>query len=78
MAVQAELSCRYVKGMSRGSGYVVGGPLFESLRHAWNLVQIEGVWYPVDVSWAALPVLEGVPNDAVRHPLVAVMSSAVY
>lgn len=45
LAEKAEIPCLYV------TGNVPIRPGMTESRHAWNLVQIEGVWKVVDVAW---------------------------
>ncbi len=43
---------------------VVTGQTADGTLHAWNMVELDGVWYQVDVTWDD-PV--GVDGDTVRH-----------
>lgn len=43
---------------------VVTGQTADGTLHAWNLVELDGVWYQVDVTWDD-PV--GVEGDTIRH-----------
>lgn len=40
-----ELGNYYVKGFARNNNN-------EDLYHAWNMVEIDGKWYHLDVTWA--------------------------
>ena len=44
MATAAGVQCEYVTGYATNSVGSTG-------RHAWNRVQIDGVWYYIDCTW---------------------------
>ncbi|XP_071085904.1 uncharacterized protein [Haliotis cracherodii] len=47
--------CYYVAGFSKGTTYDPSVPITEDsfVNHAWNIVCINGTWWPVDVTWGA-------------------------
>jgi hypothetical protein len=47
----AGIDCEFVSGYSRTEYYEVGTP--GELDHAWNVVRLNGVYYPVDATWSA-------------------------
>ncbi|MFW5762311.1 MAG: transglutaminase domain-containing protein [Cyclobacteriaceae bacterium] len=51
VAGQVGLKAQLITGYAKGSGYRPGGPL--DSNHAWNLVQHQGEWYPMDVTWSS-------------------------
>ncbi|XP_067669741.1 uncharacterized protein [Haliotis asinina] len=47
--------CFYVAGFSKGTNYDPNVPITEDsfVNHAWNIVCVNGTWWPVDVTWGA-------------------------
>lgn len=43
MCEEAKIKCLYITGEAKPSG----------IRHAWNMVKLDGSWYVMDVTWAA-------------------------
>jgi transglutaminase/protease-like cytokinesis protein 3 len=53
MCTRAGVNCIYVLGFGKHKTKQMGHFFTRKQRHAWNLVEIDSVWYPVDVTWAA-------------------------
>ena len=49
----AGLESRYVLGWSKGAIYVEGSPLTPEVDHAWNMIYLNNLWQPFDVTWGA-------------------------
>ena len=47
-----ELNVQCIKCFSKGFGYEPGKKLIK-LNHEYNLINIDGIWYPVDLTWGA-------------------------
>ena len=47
----AGIECEVVPGYVRTSDYEIGTP--GELVHAWNAVRLNGIYYPVDATWAS-------------------------
>lgn len=46
------IPCTVVHGYSKGYGYNPAQG-FSISNHSWNVIELNGRWYPVDVTWAA-------------------------
>lgn len=64
LCVEAEVNCKIINGFSKGYGYEPGST-FEVINHAWNAVEIDGVWHPVDATWGATSR----NNSKVKNPM---------
>lgn len=53
LATSTGLHAERIGGNSKGYGYVVGSKIEGPKNHAWNAVQIDGVWRLVDCTWGA-------------------------
>jgi transglutaminase-like putative cysteine protease len=51
LCVAANLNAEIVLGYAKGYGYEPGNT-FTKINHAWNAVEIDGVWHLFDVTWA--------------------------
>lgn len=52
LASLCSIMAEVVKGYSKGFGYIDGYPI-EEPDHAWNIVLIDGEFYPLDATWGA-------------------------
>ena len=52
IASYLELSVQCVKCFSKGFGYEPGKKLTK-LNHEYNLINIDDIWYPVDLTWGS-------------------------
>eukprot|EP00808_Paulinella_micropora_P023645 g12562.t1 len=52
MLASIDIRSRYVSGICKGRGYVVGDAIPDSNGHGWNLVYLEGGWHLMDVTWS--------------------------
>jgi transglutaminase/protease-like cytokinesis protein 3 len=43
---ELNIPCRLVSGEATSNGDFTGG-----INHAWNRVEVDGVWYQIDVTW---------------------------
>lgn len=48
----AGIECEYITGLSRNRKKQIGKHARKS-DHAWNLVNLAGKWYPIDVTWGS-------------------------
>eukprot|EP00457_Paulinella_chromatophora_P001044 gb/GEZN01001046.1/.p1 GENE.gb/GEZN01001046.1/~~gb/GEZN01001046.1/.p1 ORF type:complete len:1103 (+),score=150.28 gb/GEZN01001046.1/:199-3309(+) len=52
MLASIGIRSRYVSGLSKAAGYVVGDDMPDKDSHAWNLVYLEGGWHLMDATWS--------------------------
>ena len=52
MCDMAQINCVIIKGLAKFSPTDIG-ELGKWNDHTWNAVEINGVWYPIDVTWGA-------------------------
>lgn len=43
---ELNIPCKLVSGEATSNGDFTGG-----INHAWNRVEVDGVWYQIDVTW---------------------------
>ena len=60
MCQVANIPCKVISGYGRGYGFnMIRIEKLGQTNHAWNVVQIQGRWYLVDVTWDAGHVQQG-------------------
>jgi len=52
MCTLAGIECHVIKGYSKGYGYTKN-KVFQSTDHAWNIVQLDGKYSYIDLTWAS-------------------------
>jgi hypothetical protein len=53
MARQASFECEYVSGYTKGRSKYAIQPMGQFVRHAWNCIKINDIWYLIDTTWDA-------------------------
>lgn len=70
MCQEAQIKCYKVRGYVKGRFYDEGDPFYIT-NHVWNVVQLDSMWYMVDMAWGSGSIEStkeiARPEDADKH-----------